>query len=803
MADGQVVFSTTLDNKQLEKDLASITKKIEKTDESIRRMKEKRSKDEELSLFKSGELDTEKAKLKEIKDRLQELRALSKDKSLPITAREDYSAQVSSARQELSDQQTLVRGLQSEYNVINGRLERCEQKIAESTADLDAMKDKAGELVAKIEEASAGNNRMGEAIEKAGSHMDNFLNRVKSLAARVFVFSLITRVFNAILSWMSKMVQKNDEAAQATARLKGALLTMAQPILNVVIPAFVFLVNLLTRIITVVSKLFAALFGYSYDDTKKQAAALNKEADAIGGVGKAAKEASKYLARFDELNTMPEENGSMGGGGIGGGSASPDFNFDTGFITDKLDVIAVYVAGALLAIGAILAFSGINIPLGITLMALGAVVLAAEVKENWNEMDGAVGRAVTAVLGILGGAALVIGAILTFSGAAVPLGIGLMIAGAVTLAGTVALNWETVSGFVGKCIDDIKIILGSALLSIGAVLALSGAHLALGLALIAVGAAVLVNAIEPDWNCVTEAMQGTIGAMTAALSGAFLALGALLTFTGANLPLGIGLMAVGAAGLVAVAAINWNSIVEAMQGPVGAVTAIVSVALLALGVILAFSGVGLPLGISLIAAGAAGLVTVTAMNWNTILEKLQGVWSSITQWFNTNVAPKLTASYWQEKFFAIGEGMKNGLKWAANGVIGIVNNLIAFVVNGINSLFQLLSFDIPLPGGGSIGLQLPQFTPPQIPMLAKGAVIPPNREFMAVLGDQKHGNNIEAPEDLIRKIVREETVGRDDGELAALLEELIDAVLNIRVGDDVIGRAAQRYSRQRSRATGG
>ena len=45
----------------------------------------------------------------------------------------------------------------------------------------------------------------------------------------------------------------------------------------------------------------------------------------------------------------------------------------------------------------------------------------------------------------------------------------------------------------------------------------------------------------------------------------------------------------------------------------------------------------------------------------------------------------------------------------------------------------------------------------RIPYLAQGGVIPPNKEFMAVLGDQKSGNNIEAPESLIRKIVREES----------------------------------------------
>lgn len=86
---------------------------------------------------------------------------------------------------------------------------------------------------------------------------------------------------------------------------------------------------------------------------------------------------------------------------------------------------------------------------------------------------------------------------------------------------------------------------------------------------------------------------------------------------------------------------------------------------------------------------------------------------------------------------------------------------------------------------------------------AEGAVIPPNREFMAVFGDQRTGTNIEAPESLIRQIVREEAGSSgDNGRLESLLEELIGTVGNIRIGDDTIGRAATRYSRAHGRAVG-
>lgn len=50
-----------------------------------------------------------------------------------------------------------------------------------------------------------------------------------------------------------------------------------------------------------------------------------------------------------------------------------------------------------------------------------------------------------------------------------------------------------------------------------------------------------------------------------------------------------------------------------------------------------------------------------------------------------------------------------------------------------------------------------------LPHLAKGAVIPPNREFLAVLGDQKSGTNYEVPDEKLRQLIREGTAGMRGG----------------------------------------
>ena len=112
------------------------------------------------------------------------------------------------------------------------------------------------------------------------------------------------------------------------------------------------------------------------------------------------------------------------------------------------------------------------------------------------------------------------------------------------------------------------------------------------------------------------------------------------------------------------------------------------------------------------------------------------------------------------------DGWWKGFKKVLNVIIGGINGLVSGVVKGLNYLIRALnklSFDIPswvpVLGGKHFGLNIKEITAPKIPLLATGAVIPPNAPFTAVLGDQRHGNNIETPEALLRQVVREESGG--------------------------------------------
>lgn len=175
---------------------------------------------------------------------------------------------------------------------------------------------------------------------------------------------------------------------------------------------------------------------------------------------------------------------------------------------------------------------------------------------------------------------------------------------------------------------------------------------------------------------------------------------------------------------------------------------------------------------------------------------------------------------WDAAWQAIGntvstvwDKMTNAIKTAVNGIIGFINRMISAVVTGINTVINALnglSFDLPdIFGGGHVGFNISTLTAPQIPYLAQGAVIPANREFLAVLGDQSHGTNVEAPLDTIKQAVAEVMEDLQAGQMAgfeavvSVLREILSAVYGIELTDEDVGHAVQRWQRKQAIATGG
>lgn len=622
----------------------------------------------------------------------------------------------SSLRAQLTDANAVLREQTSIVNQLDDQYVKLTNEIGAGEKNLAGMQSSATGLEDQIRASGGAVAQLKTAVQNATKAMKRGFAQLGSMIRRVFVFAVALRALRAIQSYLQDIFLSFPEIRAVLADIKGNLLTAMAPIVQALLPPLLTLLAVLRDVAAVLADIVSKIFGMTAAQAQDAAKGLNKQAEAYKKTGGAAAKAAKQLASFDKLNIL--NDGSAGGGG----GINPAFGTDfTNFLKDQLGAIELLLGTALLALGAILAFTGVNIPLGVTLMALGAAAIWAAMKMDWDELKRQLQGPIGKILAILSAALLVLGAILTFTGANISLGIALMAIGAAGLATAIVANWDTIKQALQGTIGVITAIVSAALLVLGAVLTFSGANIPLGIGLMIAGAAGLAAVVVANWDTIKEKLQGPIGTITAIVSGALLVLGAILTFSGVNLPLGIGLLIAGAVGLAATAALNWDKIKALIQGQFGGILAIASAGLLVLGIILTVAGI-LPLGIALVIAGAAGLVTVTALNWDSIKQKIVGVWDSIKQWWRANVAPIFTREWWARLFNSIFEGI--------NTAIGNVKKAFDSMMSYIKGEPYIASVEFTGPQGGtSISTSGSSHLSGRIPGIALGSVVPKNPQF--------------------------------------------------------------------------
>ena len=510
-------------------------------------------------------------------------------------------------------------------------------------------------------------------VDRATKKVDVFaktLNALKRIAFYRVIRSAIKAVGEAFRTgaenayWYSKtmgeqtkyIAQAYDDLASRSFTMQNQLGAAFATLKAAIAPILIEIINLVRQAADAITQLFAVLGGHS---TYLHAIDYTKDwADATAGGAKAAKEWKNQLMGFDEINRL--EAPSDGGGG--GGAATPDYGnmFEESPVSDKLQKIVdtiknhiteleLFAGGALLGIGLILVATGANVPLGLGMMVAGAVVLAKAATENWDWIKENVKNALSAVEMVASGFLFGIGLVLTLTGANIPLGLGLMAAGLLGAATVAALTWDEIPSKIKETIGKIDLIVGGALLAIGAVLMFATpAFSPLGLALVVAGVAGLVAGAAINWDYMSQNTLHVVEEIAAIVGGALLAVGALLTFTGAAIPLGIGLMIAGAGSLAASAAVNWDSIAQKMQGTLGMITMIAGAFLLAIGLVLVLTGVGLPLGLGMIVAGAGALaVGATNYDWDSLLKSVKDAWHRIADFYDQNIKKWFTKEHWQ------------------------------------------------------------------------------------------------------------------------------------------------------------
>lgn len=477
---------------------------------------------------------------------------------------------------------------------------------------------------------------------------ESVANMTQAEKAELRYYAIMTQVTTA----QGDMARTLEAPANQLRILQAQLTQAARAIGNIFIPALNAILPYAIAVVQVIREIanaLANLAGFKltevdYSGVNSAAVGAGSLADNLDDAAGAAKKLKQYTAGFDELNVFAPNTGSGSGAGAGGAGGF-DFDLPTydflgdavqtrigeikKMIEDTLAEITTIVSGFMLAVGAILVVTGVNIPLGVGLMAAGAVGLAATVGLNWTAMSSELASTLALITGVVGGFLLALGAIMAFSEANLPLGIALMALGGASLVSAAVINWHNSDRHLTDALTTLTGVLAGASLAVGAMLAFTGVATGLGIALMAVGAVTLVSAAALNWNSIPDALASPLSRVGLLVSGATLALGAILAFSGC-MPLGIALMAIGATSLVSVMALNWNGLSDEIQNVIAIITTVVSMAFLAIGAALAFSGANIPLGLALLAAGAVTMGTAIMPNWNDLSDNVQQKISMIT-----------------------------------------------------------------------------------------------------------------------------------------------------------------------------
>lgn len=538
--------------------------------------------------------------------------------------------------------------------------------------------------------------------QKVSEQFKKFTKRIAGLAKRVFIFTMITKALRTMRKMLLSTIGADKQMSTSLAQIRGNLISAFAPIYNYILPAVRTLLAWLAKLTAVVSVFINSLFGKTASQADASAKALYNQASATEAAGDAAEKAKKQLSGLDEMNRW-ESNDSSGGGGGGSSGIAPKFDLSDQVDTGKIGKIAAVVRELSPYVAAVAA--------GFAAWKIGKKFLGnlSKAKQLALAVAGAVLMAINVVDMLKNG-----------------------------------INFDNLTGYI-----------------IGAAAAVTGLGLAFGVlggAITAIVAGLVLLGVS-----IRDVIKNGFNSKNlTAITVALLTIGgAIAIITGAWIPLLIAAIAAVVVWIVA----KWTAIKDWISKTISSIDA-------------AFEQY-----LANVEAGVAAAVDWVIEKWTAVKDWFRGLWEKVSSgavaaWDGIKSAFKSVPEWFQSKFrdawqkvkdvFSTGgriwsgikEGIENTFRTVVNAIIRGMNTIIAVPFNKINSMLNAIrnaSFLGISPFKNMWGVNpLPV---PQIPMLARGAVIPANRQFLAVLGDQRNGNNLEAPESLLRQIVREEAGG--------------------------------------------
>lgn len=815
MADGSITFSTALDNSELDRQIKDAENQIERLKKTIEQKTTKRNAIKEQIDEANQAIDETKANIDRLKARLQELKDSGE---APGSGRTQVVVEeLDKASQSLVKQVDAAAKLDKQYYALDDDVARYTGKLEEAQAGYRQLSSAASASMAGAETATARaattiRSRLGDAANGARAAMSNAANtagnawtmvasKVTKTMRKVFVFSLIVGAIRAIKSELSGMVASNEQFHASIENLKAVSTGFIAALGNVVLPAFIGVVNVLSGILERVAGLIDFLFGSNIagmigqaranasaniqasnaeamaQNSGKAASAANKQAKAAKNLAKEQKKANRELLSFDELNVLTKEDAEDVADAMEdipdygveayAPTAAPAIDWTQSFkpdagmfqgVLDWLDMLKKRIETDVTGPFA-------KIREGLQLIKKGYEELVTGIQTgDWKLVWIGIGDIIIGALYVIQGA---IGAFLGWLDEVTGGHFHDFFTGiALTLQGVVDIIEGVLRGDLSQVIQGIfELIDGLALTLSGAV---NGVIFLLSEAwggvynMLSGGIdALFDHLIEkyPEYAETFETMREIAHNVLDAIDGF---VRGFLENAGKGLNNWIeGIRLVISGFLDILVGLFTGDFDRVKQGAWEVISGI-----------LKFFGINIEDAQRFITEFIEKAKKFLGGLKETITGIITGVISMAAEAFAGMVEnAKGAATGIIEALGGIGGGIEEGLRGAVNTVLGTIeyalNSLIHSATDTINHLID---------GANTIpGVWIPYVWVPDIslPRLAGGAVIPPNREFMAVLGDQTSGNNIEAPESLIRQIVREES--SNDQQLL-LLTQILTAI---------------------------
>ena len=788
MADGAIILDTRINNKGAYAELKELQAKAKSTAQQVAALDKQinTANSKHLALGKElsdaqSKAESTAAELESVNEQLrsfvQRRAAIEKQRDSSLTpeaanlkAQEfvgqhfaSDAAKASELQGALDKLQQSIPGLTAKYTEQESVLSDLQKQHAALAAQL-ATEEQAvtrqSSLAGKTQIAATAVARTSKAVGQLG-------RRLAGIVSGALVFNLISSALRSVVNVMGTTIAKTNGVSTALGKLKGAAATAAAGLASALSPAIIGLLNLLTSLINGFLRLLSLLTGKSISSMKQTAKGINAVGSAAGSTSKQADKAKRSLAGFDEIERLDAKTGSSGGA---------NYNFDhiaspLGGITDKLKNF--WSTFQTLLAPSVAAWSAAWEQIRNAARAVWPEVQQAALA-FWNE-------GLSPLLTYLSGT-FAPGVINAFSEAFAPIVGGVASTAIYVLAdlftwacgiGTDAINgvlipaldlllqiWQDLMSGIKTAWDTY----GQPLMD-GVILAFQNLEDLATLLWETIVKPILQNLIsvlQQLWSSHLKPLWDDILLLVASVANCLLDL-----WNNLLAPVAKWIIATFGPAFAEV----FNAIADVVGVAAGAIADAIDLAVVVLRGLTDF------------------LSAVFRGNWDA-------AWQAIGNTVNT-----------------VWDKMTNAIKTAVNGIIGFINRMISAVVTGINAVINALnglSFDLPdIFGGGHVGFNISTLTAPQIPYLAQGAVIPANREFLAVLGDQSHGTNVEAPLDTIKQAVAEVMEDLQAGQMAgfeavvSVLREILSAVYGIELTDEDVGRAVQRWQRKQAIATGG